>query len=140
MGKLLKVGFTCLVETIEWVSPIVVDPKRDGRWRICVDFKPLNATTKKDPYSLPFIDQILNSLAGYERYSVCDGFSGYFQLKIRKTSFITPWGCFFYTVLPFGLKNGLSHYQKRENWALSPYIGSCDRDFTDNFCVFSIRD
>ena len=61
------------------VSPVVVSPKKDGRWRICVEFKPLNVATKKYPYPLPFIDQILDSVAGYERYSVCDGFSGYFQ-------------------------------------------------------------
>ena len=78
VDKLLKAGFICLVETTKWVSPVVVTPKKDGRWRICVDFKPLNAATKKDPYPLPFIDQILDSIAGHERYSVCDGFSGYF--------------------------------------------------------------
>ena len=50
------------VETAEWVSPVVVAPKKDGKWRICVDFKPLNAATKKDPYPLPFIDQILDSV------------------------------------------------------------------------------
>ena len=82
VDKLLKARFICPVETAEWVSPVVVTPKKDGRWRICVDFKPLNVATKKDPYPLPFIDQILDSVAGHERYSVCDSFSGYFQLKI----------------------------------------------------------
>ena len=81
-------------------------------------FEPLNAATKKDPYPLPFIDEILDTVAGYERYSVCDGFSGYFQLQIapedqKKTTFITPWGCFCYKVLPFGLTNGPASYQKR---------------------------
>ena len=61
---------------------MVVTPKKDGRWRVCVDFKPLNAATKNDPYPFPFIDQILDSVADYERYIVCDGFSSYFQLKI----------------------------------------------------------
>ena len=61
---------------------MVVTPKKDGRWRVCVDIKPLNATTKKDPYSFLFIDKILDSVAGYKPYSVCDGFSRYFQLKI----------------------------------------------------------
>ena len=82
VNKLLKAGFIYPVDTTEWVSPVVVTPKKDGRWRICVDFKPLNAATKKDPYPLPFIDQILDSVASFERYSVCDGFSRYFQLKI----------------------------------------------------------
>lgn len=144
VDKLLKAGFICPVDTAEWVSPVVVTPKKDGKWRVCVDFKPLNAATKKDPYPLPFIDQILDSVAGYERYSVCDGFFGYFELKIapedqKKTSFITPWGCFCYKVLPYGLTNGPAHYQKRANWALSPFIGSFVKDFIDDFCVYSTR-
>ncbi|MCO5552989.1 hypothetical protein L7F22_006509 [Adiantum nelumboides] len=128
----------------EWVSPVVVTPKKDGRWRVCVDFKPLNAATKKDPYPLPFIDQILDSVAGHERYNVCDGYSGYFQLKIavedqRKITFITPWGCFCYTMLPFGLTNGPVYYQKRANWALSPFIDSFVKVLIDDFCVYSTR-
>ena len=49
VDKLLSAGFIYPVETAEWVSLVVVAPKKDGKWRICVDFKPLNATTKKDP-------------------------------------------------------------------------------------------
>ena len=82
VNKLLKAGFIYPIDTSEWVSPAVVTPKKDGRWRVCVDLKPLNSAIKKDPYPLPFIDQILDLVTGYERYSVCDGFSGYFQLKI----------------------------------------------------------
>ena len=94
--KLLKAEFIVPMDTTEWVSPVVVTPKKDGCWRVCVDFKPLNAATQKDPYPLSFIDEILEAIAGYERYSVCDGLSGYFQLQIaledqKKTTFITPW-------------------------------------------------
>ena len=67
VDKLLKAGFIVPVEIAEWVSPTMVTPKKDGRWRVCVDFKPLNTATKKDPYPLPFIDQILDSVAGHER-------------------------------------------------------------------------
>ena len=58
VDKLLKAGFIYPpVEIAKWVSPVVVTPKKDGRWRVCVDFKPLNATThEKDSYPLPFID------------------------------------------------------------------------------------
>lgn len=77
----------------------MVTPKKDGRCRVCVDFKPLNVATKRDPYPLPFLDEILDVVVGYERYNVCDGFSSYFQLKIalkdqKKTTFITPWDAF----------------------------------------------
>ena len=83
VDKLLGAGFIYPpVDTADWVSPVVVIPKKDGKWRVCVDFKPINAATKKDPYPLPFIDGILDAVAGFERYSVCDGFSGYFQLQI----------------------------------------------------------
>ena len=77
VDKLLKAGFIYPVEIAKWVSPIVVTPKKDGRWRVCIDFKPLNAAIKKDPYPLRFIDQILDSVVGYERYNVCNGFLGY---------------------------------------------------------------
>ena len=78
VNKLLKVYFIPTMERAKWVGPIVVAPRKDGRWRTCVDFKPIYATTKKAPYPLPFIDQILDSMAGNERYNVCDGFFGYF--------------------------------------------------------------
>ena len=109
-----------------------------------MDFKPLNVATKKDPYPLPFIDQILDSVASYEQYSVCDSFSGSFQLKIAledqtKTAFITPWGCICYKVLPYSLTNGPALFKKRANWVLSPFIGSCVKHFIDDFCVYSSR-
>ena len=130
----MKGRFIYSVEDLEWVWPVVVVPKKNGKWRICVDFKPLNAATKRDHFPLLFQDEILNEVAGYERYTVCDGYSGYFQDEIlnevagyerytvcdgysgyfqigiaeedqKKTKFITPWGCFAYKVMPFGLTN-----------------------------------
>ena len=83
-------------------------------------------------------------MASYECYSVCDGFLGYFQLDIapkyqNKTKCITPWGCFYYNVLPYGLTNGPTLFQKRVNWVLPPFIGRCVKDFIDDFCVYSSR-
>ena len=63
---LLWVGFIYLLEDSEWVSPVVVVPKKNGKWRICVDFKPLNAVTKRDHFALPFQDEILDEIVGYE--------------------------------------------------------------------------
>ena len=79
---------------------------------MCEDYKPLHAATKSNHYPLPFLDDILDEVAGYESYSVCDGCSRYFQIAIAeedqiKTTFITPWGCFHYKVIPFVLKNVL---------------------------------
>ena len=55
--KLLQAGFIYLVEDSEWVSPVVVTPKKNGKWRVCVDYKPLNAAMKRDHFPLPFQDE-----------------------------------------------------------------------------------
>jgi hypothetical protein len=55
----------------------VVVPKKNGKLRICVNFRKLNATTKKDPYSFPFIDEVINMIVGHEVYIVLDEFSRY---------------------------------------------------------------
>ena len=70
--RLSKAGFIYPVEDSEWVSPVVVTPKKNDKWRVCVDYKPLNAATKRDHFLLPFQDEILNEVAGHERYTVCD--------------------------------------------------------------------
>jgi putative transposase len=59
------------------VSPIVVVPKKNGKFRICINFRKLNVTTKKDPYPLPVTYEVLNTLAWYEAYSFLDGYSKY---------------------------------------------------------------
>ena len=69
--KLTQAGFIYPVEDSEWVSLVVVTPKKNGKWRICVDYKPLNAATKRDHFPLPFQEEILNEVAGHERYTVC---------------------------------------------------------------------
>jgi hypothetical protein len=92
------------------VSPLVIVPKKNGKWRVCVDYRALNKATQKDHFPLPFIDQVLDSLSGKKFFSFLDGFSGYNQIKIApqdqdKTTFTSPWGTFAYRVLPFGLCN-----------------------------------
>ena len=94
IDKLLDVGFIVPVETATWLFPIVVVPKKNGKLRICIDYRKLNATTKKDPYPLPFTDLVLDIVAGHEVYSFLDGYSGYHQLKIVEenrhlTAFVT---------------------------------------------------
>ena len=142
--KLLQAGFIYPVEDSEWVSPVVVTPKKNGKWRICVDYKPLNAATKRDHFPLPFQDEILNEVAGHERYTVCDGYSGYFQISIaaehqKYTTFITPWGCFAYRVMPFGLTNAPSTFQRFMNYVFQPYFGKSIRVYIDDFCIYSSR-
>ena len=118
--RLTKVGFIYPIEDSKWVSPVVVTPKKNGKWRIYVDYKPLNAATKRNHFPLLFQDEILNKVAGHERYTVCDDYSRYFHISIaegdqKKTTFITPWGCFAYQVMPFGLTNAPSTFQRFMN-------------------------
>jgi hypothetical protein len=68
IDKLLTVGFIQSIEKATWLSPIVVLPKKNGKLRICIDFRKLNIATKKNPYPLPFTNEVLNTVAGYEAY------------------------------------------------------------------------
>ena len=80
----MRAGFIYPVEDSEWVSPVVVVPKNNGKWRVCVDFKPLNASTKRDHFPLPFQYEILDEIAGHKLYTICNGYSGYFQIRIAE--------------------------------------------------------
>ncbi len=82
------------MEEATWLSLIVVVPKKNSKLHICVDFHKLNATTKKDPYPLPFTEEVFNMVVGHEMYSFLDGFLAYHQIMIAskdqyKTTFIT---------------------------------------------------
>ncbi|RYA83389.1 hypothetical protein DD594_27370, partial [Enterobacter cloacae complex sp. 4DZ1-17B1] len=93
---------------------------------------------------LPFQDEILNEVAGHECYTVCDGYSGYFQIRIAeedqpKTTFITPWGCFAFRVMPFGLTNAPSTFMRFTIFVFQPFFGKSIRVFMDDFCIYSCR-
>ena len=101
---LLKVGFIAPIENSEWVSPIVVMPKKNKKVRICVNYRKLNAATISNPFPLPYLDSILDDVVGHEMYSFLDGFSGYNQIWMAaedeaKTTFVTAWGVFVCTVM-----------------------------------------
>jgi len=77
IDKLLVTGVIQSIKEATWLSPIVVVPKKTGKLKICVDFRKLKKTTKKNPYLLPFSHEILNIVARYEAYSFLDGYSRY---------------------------------------------------------------
>ncbi|CAN6685989.1 unnamed protein product [Malus baccata var. baccata] len=124
--KLLDCGVIYPISDSHWVSPVQVVPKKFGvtvvknednelvptriqtRWRVCIDYRKLNATIRKDHFPLPFIDQMLERLAGHSFYCFLDGYSGYNQIVIasddqEKTTFTCPFGTFAYRRMPFGV-------------------------------------
>lgn len=117
IDALLKAWFIAEVESSDWLFPIVVVPKKNGKLVICVDFMMLNEQTIKDPFLIPFTDTMLDQVAGYEMYSFVDGYSGYNHVSLapedrEKTTFITEWGAFYYLVMPFGLCNAPATFQR----------------------------
>lgn len=106
------------VEESNWVSPMVVpEKKQKGEISICIDIKKLNDAYIHDPFLTLLTDEVLDNIRGQEAYSFTDGFLGYHLIKIAsedssKTTFMTKWGCFQYTVMPFGLKNALDIFSR----------------------------
>ena len=124
--KLLAVGIIYPISNSTWVSPVQVVPKKLGitvvknqddeliltrvaySWRVCIDYRRLNQETRKDHFARPFINQVLERLAGKPHYFFLDGFSGDMQIHIspedqHKTTFTYPFDIFSYTRMPFGL-------------------------------------
>ena len=92
-------------------------PKPNEKERVCVDYRDLNKACPKDDFPLLNIDLIINNTTNHALKSFVDGFAGYNQIKMHpdhqeKTAFITPWGTYYYTVMPFGLKNAGATYQR----------------------------
>ena len=110
IAKLLATGFIREVHHPEWLANPVLVRKKSGKWRMCVDYMGLNKACPKDPFRLPYIDQIVNSTSGCETLCFLDAYSGYHQIMMKEfdrltTSFITPFGSFCYVTMPLGLKN-----------------------------------
>ena len=100
-----------------WTSPVVLATKKDGGLRFCVDYRRLNAVTKKDSYPLPRIDDTLNQLAGVQWFSTLDLKSGYWQVEVEprdrdKTAFTIGSGLWQFTVMPFGLCNAPATFEQ----------------------------
>ena len=109
--------------------------------RICIDYRPLNLATRKDHFPLPFIDQMLERLAGHAYYCFLDGYSGYNQIAIaqedqEKTTFTCPFGTFPYRRMPFGLCNAPGTFQRCMVSIFSDYVEKIIEVFMDDFSVF----
>ena len=94
MKKQLDVGFLEVSKYPQWVANIVPVPKKDGKVRMCVDYRDLNRASPKDNFPLPHIDTLVDNTAKHSLFSFMDGFSGYNQIKMaledmEKTTFLT---------------------------------------------------
>ena len=109
----------------EWLSNVVLVPKKNGKMRMCIDFTDLNKACKKDPFPLPRIDTSVDKVVGCKRFSLLDYFLGYHQIWLNKedeekTSFTTPFGTYCYTRMPEGLKNTGSTFARMTKAVLMP--------------------
>jgi hypothetical protein len=143
LQKLLNAGCIYPISDNEWVSPLVIVPKKNRKWRVCVDYRSLNKATQKDHFPLPFIDQVLDSLSGKKFFSFLDGLSGYNQIKIApqdqdKTTFTSPWGTFAYRVLLFGLCNAPSTFQRAVIGIFSDMLNDSMEIFMDDFTPYGV--
>nr|GFB76874.1 reverse transcriptase domain-containing protein [Tanacetum cinerariifolium] len=157
--KLLDAGLIYPISDSPWVSLIHCVPKKGGMtvikndkneldparlvtgWRVCIDYRKLNEATRKDHFPLPFMDQMLERLAGNEYYCFLDGFSGYFQIPIdlkdqEKTTFTCPYGTFAYKCMPFGLCNPPGTFQRCMMAIFHDMIEQTMEVFMDDFLVF----
>ena len=157
--KLLDVGVIYPIADSKWVSPTQVVPKKSGvtvvanenneliptrvtsGWRVCIDYRKLNAGTRKDHFPLPFVDQMLERVAGHEFYYFLEGYSGYNQIEIaledqEKTTFTCPFGTFAFKKMPFGLCNAPGTFQRCMMGIFSDMIEIILEIFMDDFSVF----
>jgi hypothetical protein len=142
--KMLEVGFIRPCRYAEWISSIVPVQKKDGRWRVCVDFRDLNRATPKDEYPMPIAEMLINVVDGNKIMSFMDANAGYNQIfmapeDIHKTAFRVPGavGLFEYVVMTFGLKNAGATYQRAMNYIYHDLIGKLVEIYIDDVVVKS---
>ena len=143
----------------QWVSPVHIVPKKAGvmvmtnekgeeiqkrlptKWRVCINYRKLNSAIKKDHFPLPFIDQILDRLAGSSYFCFLNGYSGYNQTAIHpndqeKTTFTCPFGTFAFRCMPFKLCNAHATFQRCMTAIFFDFLGDSIEVFMDDFAVF----
>ena len=123
-------------------SPIIFVKKKDGGFRLCVDYRALNDITVKNKYPLPRVDDLLDKLHGAKVFSKIDLASGYHQVRlaeadIHKSAFRTRYGHYEYTVLPFGMCNAPATFMRLMHDVFMPYLDEFVIIYLDDICIYS---
>jgi hypothetical protein len=139
---MLTAGIIAQTRHSSWCSSLVVARKKNGKIKLCIDFKNLNIACTKDNYHLPNMETSLQRVTGSGMISMLDGFSGNNQIRVKeedrhKTTFTTPWGTFEYLRMSFGLSNVGATFQRAMDYAFRGLIGKIIEIYQDDLTVFS---
>ena len=142
--RLLEAKFIRPCRYAEWISNVVPVYKKNGKLRVCIDFRDLNKATPMDGYPMPIADMLVDAAAGHKVISFMDGNAGYNQIfmaeeDIAKTAFRCPRaiGLFEWVVMTFGLKNASATYQRAMNYIFHRLIGTIVDIYIDDVLVKS---
>jgi hypothetical protein len=144
LRKFLEAGFIKEVFHPTWLANPVLVKKKNGKWRMCVDYTSLNKACPKVHFPLPRIDQIVDSTAGCELLCFLDAYSGYRQIKMKEsdqlaTSFITPFGMYCYVTMPFGLRNVGATYQRCMQHVFRDHIRRTVEAYVDDIVMKTMK-